>query len=242
MLGAASKEALYAKLMQTLESGSVPAIGTAPDERELRSPHRLAIAYQDGTELQGRLRRAAQALKADQPAFWKGVRAQGIFYGNGPMPKVAFLYTGQGSQYVNMLAELRDREPVVKATFAEADRVMEPLIGRPLSELIFVDPDDSAAMAAAERELRRTEITQPAVLTVDIAMTRLFAAYGIKPDMVIGHSLGEYAALVASGALPFEDALQAVSARGRGMAEVAEEFDVPARHAVHGDHVAAPYQ
>ena len=66
----------------------------------------------------------------------------------------------------------------------------------------------------------RTEITQPAVLTVDIALTRLLAAYGIEPDMVMGHSLGEYGALVAAGVLSFAAALEAVSARGREMANL----------------------
>ena len=66
----------------------------------------------------------------------------------------------------------------------------------------------------------RTEITQPAVLAVDIALTRLLAAYGIVPDFVMGHSLGEYGALVAAGALTFEEALEAVSARGREMASL----------------------
>ena len=75
-------------------------------------------------------------------------------------------------------------------------------------------------MARAEEELRRTEITQPAVLTVDIALTNLLGEYGIAPDMVMGHSLGEYGALVAAGALSFEAALEAVSARGRGMASL----------------------
>ena len=76
-------------------------------------------------------------------------------------------------------------------------------------------------MAKAEEDLRQTAITQPAVLAIDLALTRLLAAYGIQPDMTMGHSLGEYGALVASGALPFEDALEAVSARGRGMTRVA---------------------
>ena len=76
-------------------------------------------------------------------------------------------------------------------------------------------------IAKAEEDLRQTEITQPAVLAIDMALTRLLAAYGIQPDMTMGHSLGEYGALVAAGALPFEEALEAVSARGRGMAEVA---------------------
>ena len=133
---------------------------------------------------------------------------------------MAFLYTGQGSQYVNMLRVLRDLEPVVKETFDEADRAMAPLLGRPLSEFIFVDPADEAAIQQAEEALKQTAITQPAVLATDIALTRLLAAYGVAPDMVMGHSLGEYGALVAAGVLPFADALEAVSARGREMTRV----------------------
>ena len=146
---------------------------------------------------------------------------QGIFRGQGPAPKVAFLYTGQGSQYVNMLRPLYTAEPIVAATFAEANRVMTPLLGKPLTEFVFVDESDPVAVAKADEDLRQTAITQPAVLAIDLALTRLLAAYGIQPDMTMGHSLGEYGALVASGALPFEDALDAVSARGRGMTRVA---------------------
>ena len=105
--------------------------------------------------------------------------------------------------------------------FAEADRIMTPLLGKPLSDFIFVDPNNAEAVAKAEEDLRQTEITQPTVLTIDLALTRLLAAYGIQPDMTMGHSLGEYGALVASGSLTFENALQAVSARGRGMTRVA---------------------
>ena len=78
-------------------------------------------------------------------------------------------------------------------------------------------------MAQAEEHLRQTEITQPAVLSVDNALTQLLADRGLRPDFVMGHSLGEYAALVAAGALPFEDALEAVSARGREMADLEVE-------------------
>ena len=97
---------------------------------------------------------------------------------------------------------------------------MTPLLGKPLSEYIFVDPADAAAVARAEEDLRQTAITQPAVLATDLALTRLLDAYGIRPDMTMGHSLGEYGALVAAGALPFADALEAVSARGREMTRV----------------------
>jgi malonyl CoA-acyl carrier protein transacylase/NAD(P)-dependent dehydrogenase (short-subunit alcohol dehydrogenase family) len=84
-----------------------------------------------------------------------------------------------------------------------------------------VDGGDGEATAKAEEDLRQTAITQPAVLAIDLALTRLLTAYGIEPDFTMGHSLGEYGALIASGALPFADALEAVSARGRGMTQVA---------------------
>ena len=132
-------------------------------------------------------------------------------------PKVAFLYTGQGSQYVNMLKELAATEPIVRDTFAEADRVMTPLLGRPLTSYIFIDGDDADAVKQLNKQLMQTEITQPAVLATDLSLTKVLAAYGIAPDMVMGHSLGEYGALVAAGSLTLEAALEAVSARGREM-------------------------
>jgi acyl transferase domain-containing protein len=222
MIGAPSADALVERLrlvQKDAAAGRAPA-PAAPAESDLHAPERLAIDYADAAELAEKSAKALKALAAGQPALWKALRAQSIFRGSGPAPKVAFLYTGQGSQYANMLRKLRDAEPIVAATFAEADRIMLPLLSKPLSEFVFVDGANAAAVAQAEEDLRQTAITQPAVLAIDTALTRLLAAYGIRPDMTMGHSLGEYGALVASGALPFAEALDAVSARGRGMTEV----------------------
>jgi acyl transferase domain-containing protein/NAD(P)-dependent dehydrogenase (short-subunit alcohol dehydrogenase family)/acyl carrier protein len=225
VIGASSEAALVERLRlqkKDAEAGRSPVL-SAPAESDLRAPERLAIDYVDAADLASKSATALKALASNQPAMWKAVRAQGIFRGHGPAPKVAFLYTGQGSQYVNMLRPLRAAEPIVAQAFAEADRVMTPLLGKPLSEFVFVDESDPKAVAKAEEDLRQTAITQPVVLAIDLAMTRLLAAYGIRPDFTMGHSLGEYGALVAAGALPFDDALQAVSARGRGMTNVAVE-------------------
>src|SRR5271165_5632982 len=222
LIGAQSESGLAERLrsvQKDAEAGRAPAI-SAPAESDLRAPERLAIDYADAVDLADKSAKALKALAANQPAVWKALRPQGIFRGHGPAPKVAFLYTGQGSQYVNMLKSLRALEPIVAQTFAEADRVMTPLLGKPLSDFIFVDQGDASAVAKAEEDLRQTAITQPAVLAADMALTRLLAAYGIQPEMTMGHSLGEYGALIASGALPFEDALEAVSARGREMTRV----------------------
>ncbi len=225
VIGAASEAALAERLRAVEKeaiTGRAPA-PVAPAESDLRAPERLAIDYANPSELADKASSALKALAVNQPAMWKALRAQGIFHGHGPAPKVAFLYTGQGSQYVNMLQLLRATEPIVAETFAEADRVMMPLLGKPLSKFIFVDLADADAVAKAEDDLRQTAITQPAVLATDLALTRLLAAYGIAPDFTMGHSLGEYGALVAAGALPFADSLEAVSARGRGMTQVAME-------------------
>ena len=225
LIGAGSEAALVDRLRaveSAARSGHAPS-PESPAESDLRAPLRLAIDYVDAADLAAKSANALKALAAHQPAIWKALRAQGIFRGQGPATKVAFLYTGQGSQYVNMLKLLRDTEPIVAATFAEADGVMTPLLGKPLSEFIFVDRADAHAIAGAEDDLRQTAITQPAVLATDLALTRLLAAYGIRPDFTMGHSLGEYGALVASGALPFADALEAVSARGREMTRVSVE-------------------
>ena len=194
VIGAACETELIDRLrsvQQSAQAGQAPAIAP-PAVGDLRSAERLAIDYADAVELATKCAVALKAFTANQPTFWKALRAQGIFRGHGLAPKVAFLYTGQGSQYVNMMHGLRQAEPVIAETFAEADRVMTPLLGKPLSEVMFVDPADTAAVEKADNDLRQTAITQPAIITINTATTRLLAAYGIRPDMTMGHSVGEY--------------------------------------------------
>ena len=123
---------------------------------------------------------------------------------SGMSKKIAFLFPGQGSQTVNMGRDLAERFPVAKQTFAEADEAC----GFALSKLCWEGP---------EEELKLTENTQPAIMTVSVAALRVLAEHGIQPGLAAGHSLGEWSAHVAAGTLAFADALRAVKARGRAM-------------------------
>ncbi len=211
-----------APIRERAAAGTAPA-PARPGADVLGAPVRLAVDYVDAADLATKLGKAITALQTANAAMLRMLRQQGVFVGRGPAPKVAFLYTGQGSQYVNMLAELRAAEPIVADTFAEADRVMTPLLGKPLTDYIFIDGADPAAVSQLEHQLLQTEITQPAVLATDASLSRLLNAYGMVPDMVMGHSLGEYGALTAAGSLTFDAALEAVSARGREMASLTVE-------------------
>jgi [acyl-carrier-protein] S-malonyltransferase len=122
------------------------------------------------------------------------------------MKATAFLFPGQGSQFVGMGRSLAAAFPAARQVFEEADRVLD----FPLSGLCFEGP---------EADLKLTQNTQPALLTVSIGALAVLQEKGIQPDFVAGHSLGEYSALVAAGSLRFADAVQLVRKRGRYMQE-----------------------
>ena len=222
-LGSDSAEGLKTQLVDVIaraRARTLPPRET-PGPAFFGSAERLVISFDDQEDLIKVAEATVAAFAKKDPRPWRLLAAKGVHRGTGPSGKVAFLYPGQGSQYVNMLRGLRDTEKVVAETFDEADEVMQPLLGRKLSDYLFIDASDPVVLARAEEDLRATVITQPAVLTCEVALTKLLAQYGIFPDLALGHSLGEWGALVAAGMLPFPDGLRAVSSRARGMASVA---------------------
>ena len=119
---------------------------------------------------------------------------------------IALLFPGQGSQAVGMGKGLAENFPIARQTFEEADEAL----GYKLSQLCFEGPED---------QLRLTEITQPAILTVSVAALRVLETQSPKPSYVAGHSLGEYSAHVSSGTFSFADAVRTVRNRGKYMQE-----------------------
>ena len=131
----------------------------------------------------------------------------------GVRPKIAFLFTGQGAQYANMGRRLYETEPVFRAALDKAAAILEFHLDRPLLELIF--PADADKLL-----LSQTGYTQPALFAFQYALLELWRSWGITPSVVLGHSVGEYAAAYAAGMFSLEDGVALIAARGRLMQEL----------------------
>ncbi|MDD5131911.1 MAG: ACP S-malonyltransferase [bacterium] len=122
------------------------------------------------------------------------------------MKKIAFMFPGQGAQYVGMGQELYATYELARTLFDQANKTL----GYDLTKVMFEGPIET---------LTQTQYTQPAVFTLSVVVSRLLAEQGIKLQLVAGHSLGEYAALVSSGVIGFEEGLKLVQVRGRVLQE-----------------------
>lgn len=232
-----------ASLEQALERGAQPELRDLAytlyetfDAQRSTSNVCLAIVATALDDLRQKLAQAREALSSPGPVQIADPR--GIYLTDQPLAqggKVAFLFPGQGSQYPNMLRDLAIHFPEVRETFEQTDKVLAQQFPKPLSSYIFPPPVFTPEEERAQRQaLIRTDVAQPALGAADMALFRLLQGLGVQPDLVAGHSYGEYPATCAAGVIALETLAILSEARGRSIIEAAED-DLGTMAAVRAD-------
>ncbi|BAZ22955.1 beta-ketoacyl synthase [Kalymmatonema gypsitolerans NIES-4073] len=164
--------------------------------------HRLAVIAESTEKLR-------QQLKA----FATRNETTGLFRGQvtgRTRPKIAFLFTGQGSQYANMGRELYLTQPTFRQTLEQCDGILSSYLDKPLLSILYPSPEENSL-------IDETAYTQPALFALEYALFQLWKSWGIEPDVVMGHSVGEYVAACVAGVFSLEDGLKLIAHRGRLM-------------------------
>ncbi|MBE8987608.1 type I polyketide synthase [Nostoc sp. LEGE 12450] len=199
--GVKSLAQAYQNFLETQEPDAVSLadICYTASVRRTHYEHRLALLADSPTQLQEKLQDFLQSkLETNQSSNRKHRR-----------PKVVFVFSGQGPQWWGMGRELLEQEPVFRASIEECDALIKSHTNWSLLAELTAD--------AAESRLQETEIAQPAIFALQVALARLWRAWGIEPKAVVGHSLGEVAAAHIAGVLNLADAVQLICDRGRLM-------------------------
>lgn len=167
--------------------------------------HRLAAVATNKEELAAKLQ---QHQAGEETAF--------LYLGNcsptQSAPKIAFLFTGQGSQYINMGRQLYEKAPVFREAIDQCSEILKSQLEHPLLEIIYPQTTDIERQPSL---LDQTAYTQPALFAIEYGLSQLWQSWGIKPDVVMGHSLGEYVAATIAGIWSLEVGLKLVTARGK---------------------------
>ncbi|GHG84795.1 type I polyketide synthase [Comamonas sp. JC664] len=163
-----------------------------------RFAHRRVILARDHAEAKAALSRAGDVPGAEDAV-------------DRP---VAFLFPGQGTQHADMARELYDAEPVFRAEVDRCCELLKPALGMDLRSVLYSRPGEAESTA---RQLARTELTQPALFTIEYSLARLWMSWGVKPEAMLGHSIGELVAACLAEVFTLEHALQVVAARGKLM-------------------------
>lgn len=209
----------YESVIADLPDSALPNVCFTANTGRSHFDHRLAIPAASISQLQKSL---TAFVKGDAGRWIEGTVVGYI------RTKTAFLFTGQGSQYVQMGRELYDTQPIFRAAIDRCDQLLKDHLEQPLLSVLYSPTGDrvnSKAVRSIEsfsykREaslIDNTAYTQPALFAVEYALVELWKAWGVEPDAVIGHSVGEYVAACVAGVFSLEDGLKLISARARLM-------------------------
>ncbi|MCL6285140.1 SDR family NAD(P)-dependent oxidoreductase [Ruegeria sp. 2012CJ41-6] len=199
LLGVASR---YASSIEALSQQAFANFCLTANKGKAHLEHR-AIAIADSPE------ECAQSLSA----FAEGADRSGIVRGRltrQDPPRTAFLFTGQGSQHIGMGKQLYETEPVFRKALDRCATALDPKLRLPLLDVMFGNTAD-------DKLIDQTEFAQPALFSLEYALTQLWRSWGVEPDFVAGHSVGEFVAATIAGVFSLEDALTLICERGRLM-------------------------
>ncbi|MES2439180.1 MAG: amino acid adenylation domain-containing protein [Verrucomicrobiota bacterium] len=198
---ATALDAMSNRLADHLESASPDLADVSHTLTGRRAfPVRRSIVAGNLSEAVAKLREEAKSVTAPAQA-----------------PRVAFVFPGQGSQYVGMGREIYDSEPSFKAAVDECALLLLPLIRHDVRSTLFPAEHEREA---AERDIHRTALTQPCIFVIEYALAKLWMSWGVRPALLIGHSIGEYVAAVLAGTFKLENALQLLATRARLMQDL----------------------
>ncbi|MEH2361779.1 type I polyketide synthase [Nostoc sp.] len=171
--------------------------------------HRLSVVAASTDELEKKL-----------TAFVTGQTVAGLSQrqtSGNRLPKVAFLFTGQGSQYVDMGRQLYETHPGFQQTLNYCAEILRPYLDRSLLEILYPATDEKSQLNASESQLQATAYTQPALFALEYALYQVWKSWGVEPTVVMGHSVGEYVAACVAGVFSLEDGLKLIAHRARLM-------------------------
>ena len=176
-------------------------------------PHRLVVVAETLAQMHEKL--ATFANQEESAGVLSG-QVEGT-----SRPKVVFLFTGQGSQYVGMARQLYETQPTFRQTLERCDELLRPYLQQPLLSVLYPE-------AGVASPLNETAYTQPALFALEYALAELWRSWGIVPDAVMGHSLGEYVAACIAGVFSLEDGLKLVAERSRLMQSLPQDGQMAA--------------